>query len=57
MLRPMPTDPLAFLILSTEEFERLTCDERLDYINRAMEALNKDFQKAEALVKLVKQGR
>jgi len=56
MLRPMPTDPPTFLTLSNEEFERLTGNERLDYINRAMDALNKDFQKTEALVKLVKQG-
>ena len=52
----MPTDPPTFLTLSNEEFERLTGNERLDYINRAMDALNKDFQKTEALVKLVKQG-
>jgi hypothetical protein len=43
MIDGMPREPFKFL--STDEFERLTLDEKVSYVQRAIEAINKLHRK------------
>jgi hypothetical protein len=42
--RGMPREPFKFL--NTDEFERLTLDEKISYVQRAIRAINRMHKKA-----------